>query len=100
MKENFLDRMNAMKMVIRINNPEKYQELQEKSSFWAPEAAPLNYTKWVQSNYDINPDDYVSLNVYSILMDVPLEKLREKIIQDLNSKNNSKETEYVGKHLK
>ena len=98
MNESFLERMNAMKMVIKINDPVKYEELCHKSSFWAPETAQENYSKWVQDNYVIDPNDFVSLNIYSILMDVPLEKLRERMNQNLN--NNNEENKYIGKHLK
>ncbi len=88
----FQARMNALMMVVKINNPEKYEDLVSKIGFWPPEAGPVNYTNWVKDNYDINPNDLVALNVYSILMNMPIEVLQKKMIKDLLDAN------YQGKH--
>lgn len=92
-KEQFLEfqsRMEAMKTVIRINNPEKYEELSKRDGFWAPEIRPLNYSKWVNANYEINPNDIVSLSVYSLLMNMPIEQLREMMVAEVEKKQNRK----------
>ena len=87
-KEQFFEfqsRMDAMKAVIKLNNPEKFEELSKQDVFWAPEFRPLGYTEWVNANYEVNPDDIVSLSVYSLLMNMPIEQLREKMIADFGN---------------
>ena len=81
----FQSRMNAMKEVIKLNDPEKYEELSRKDGFWAPEVRITRYSEWVNKNYDINPDNLVSLSVYSLLMGMPIEQLREKMISELGN---------------
>lgn len=76
----FQARMNAMKDVIRIYDPEKFEELSSVDCFWAPETRPFRYSAWVRENYEINPNSIVSLNVYSLLMDMPIDQVREKMI--------------------
>ena len=76
----FQARMNAMKEVIKIYDPEKFEELSSVDCFWAPETRPLRYSVWVQENYEINPNSIVSLKVYSLLMDMPIDQVREKMI--------------------
>ena len=87
-KEQFFEfqsRMDAMKAVIKLNNPEKFEELSKKDFFWAPEIRPLRYSEWVNANYEVNPNDIVSLSVYSLLMNMPIEQLREKMIADFGN---------------
>ena len=87
-KEQFFEfqsRMDAMKAVIKLNNPEKFEELSKKEGFWAPEIIPLRYAEWVNANYEVNPNDIVSLSVYSLLMNMPIEQLREKMIADFGN---------------
>ena len=79
----FQMRMDAMKMIIQINDPEKYKELSKLDAYWAPETKAVNYTQWVQDNYPLNPNDLVTLNVYSLLMNMPLEELKQKMERDL-----------------
>ena len=81
----FQSRMDAMKAVIKLNNPEKFEELSKKDGFWAPEIGPLRYAEWVNANYEVNPNDIVSLSVYSLLMNMPIEQLREKMIADFGN---------------
>lgn len=87
-KEQFFEfqsRIDAMKAVIKLNNPEKFEELSKKDVFWALEIRPLKYSEWVNANYEINPNDIVSLSVYSLLMNMPIEQLREKMIADFGN---------------
>ena len=87
-KEQFFEfqsRMDAMKAVIKLNNPEKFEELSKKDGFWAPEIGPLRYAEWVNANYEVNTNDIVSLSVYSLLMNMPIEQLREKMIADFGN---------------
>ena len=87
-KEQFLEfqsRMEAMKAVIKLNNPEKFKELDKNDVYWAPDSKPLRYNEWVHANYVINPDDIVSLSVYSLLMNIPMQQLREKMIADFGN---------------
>jgi len=92
-REEFLEfqfRMEAMKAIIKLNDPEKYQDLSKRDSFWSPEIRPSKYSQWVNLNYVPNPDDIVSLSVYSLLMNMPLEDLRRKMIEDFGTKCKSK----------
>lgn len=87
-KERFFEfqsRMEAMKTIIKLNNPEKFEDLSRHEEFWSPEIRPLRYSEWVNENYKINPNDTVSLSVYSLLMNMPMEQLREKIISDFGN---------------
>ena len=92
-KEQFLEfqsRMDAMKAIIKLNNPEKFEELSKKDGFWAPEIRPLRYSEWVNENYEVNPDDIVSLSVYSLLTNMPIDQLREKMIADFGNRSNKR----------
>ena len=87
-QEQFLEfqsRMNAMMAIIKLNNPEKFEDLSKKAPFWAPEISPMRYSEWVNENYEINPNDIVSLSVYSLLMNMPINQLREKMISELEN---------------
>lgn len=87
-KEQFLEfqsRMEAMKAVIKLNDPEKFKELSKKDGFWAPEIRPLRYSEWVKANYEVNPNDIVSLNVYSLLTNIPIQQLKETMIADFGN---------------
>ncbi len=90
MDKEFQSRMNAMKAVIKLNDPEKFEELSKEDRFWAPEIKPLRYSEWVNAHYDINPDDLVALNVYSLLMNMPLERLREMMIAEIENRSNQR----------
>ena len=81
----FQSRMDAMKAVIKLNNPKKFEELSKEDKFWAPEIRPQRYSEWVNANYEVNPNDIVSLIVYSLLMNMPIEQLREKMIADFGN---------------
>ena len=81
----FQERMDAMKAVIKLNDPEKYEDLAKKDGFWAPKIRPLKYSEWVNNNYVPNAEDLVSLNVYSLLMNMPIEQLKQKIITDFGT---------------
>lgn len=81
----FEKRMTAMKAVIKLNDPEKYEDLLKESGFWSPEISPMKYSEWVNQNYVPNAEDPVSLNVYSLLMNMPIEKLRQKIITEFGT---------------
>ena len=81
----FQSRMDAMKAVIKLNNPKKFEELSKEDDFWAPEISPRRYSEWVNANYEVNPNDIVSLIVYSLLMNMPIEQLREKMIADFGN---------------
>ena len=87
---DFMDRMLAMKEVIRINNPEKYERLSKKDGYWAPEIRSIEYSNWVNANYEINPNDALSLSVYSLLTNMPIYQLREKMISELGNVVESK----------
>ena len=84
--KQFQERMNAMMMVIKINNPEKYEELVRLVGMWAPEMRAYNYSKWVQANYEVDPDNLVSLSVYSLLMNMPIDALKQKIMMEYDYK--------------
>ena len=81
----FQSRMDAMQAVIQLNNPGKFEELSKEEDFWAPEIRPRRYAEWVNANYEVNPNDIVSLIVYSLLMNMPIEQLREKMIADFGN---------------
>lgn len=88
-KEQFVDfqsRMVAMRAIIKLNDPEKFKELSKQEGYWAPETWPSEYSEWVNKNYEINPNNIVSLSVYSLLMNMPIDQLREKMIADLSNK--------------
>ena len=91
----FQSRMDAMKEIIKLNNPEKFEELSKKDGFWAPEIRPLKYSEWVNRNYEINPNDIVSLSVYSLLMKMPIEQLKEKIIADFGFDDEPKKRQNI-----
>ena len=86
----FQSRMDAMKAVIKLNNPKKFEELSKEDDFWAPEISPRRYSEWVNANYEVNPNDIVSLIVYSLLMNMPIEQLREKMIADFGNEPKKK----------
>ena len=91
--EQFLEfqaRMDAMKAVIKLNDPEKYEDLSKRAGFWAPEMRPQAYSEWVNANYEINPNNLVSLSVYSLLINMPIEQLREKMIQDFGNETKTR----------
>ncbi len=84
-KEQFLDflsRMATMKEIIKLNNPEKYEELIKKEMYWTPETRPSKYSDWVMQNYEFNPDDPLSICIYSLLMNVPMSQVKEKMNED------------------
>lgn len=81
-KEQFLDfisRIETMKVIIKLNNPEKYDDLVKKDKYWTPETRPSMYTDWVMQNYTYDSDDPVSLCIYSLLMNVPMAQVKEKM---------------------
>ena len=82
---DFQSRMNAIKAVIKINDPKKYEDLSKKASFWASEIMPLKYSEWVRENYAVDPNDIVSLNVYSLLTNMSIEQLKEQMIADFGN---------------
>ena len=83
--KQFNSRMNAMIEVIRINNPEKFKDLNAKRGYWSPEATIAGFSEWVNANYTINPDDPVTLNVYSLLMNMPISEVKAKMQADLGN---------------
>lgn len=89
-KEEFMQfqsRMNAVKEIIKLNYPEKYESISKNDSFWAPEIMPVEYSKWINQNIEINPDNAISLSIYSLLMNMPMEQLKEKMIADFGSRS-------------
>ena len=82
----FMRRMTAMKEYLRLNDPEKYEDLNKSDMFWAPEIMPYNYSNWVNNNFEINPEDPVALTVYSFLMNQPIESLKEQMLNDLENR--------------
>ena len=79
----FKARMDAIKLIIKLNNPDKYADLSKKDFFWVPEEKPQRYSYWVNANYEANPNDAVSLSIYSLLVNIPMEQLRKQMLVDL-----------------
>ena len=78
----FLSRMDTMKEIIKLNDPEKYEELIKKDMYWAPEDRPSLYSEWVMQNYEFNLDNPLSICIYSLLMNVPMRQIKEKMNED------------------
>ena len=81
-KEQFLEfisRIETMKVIIKLNDPEKYNDLVKKDKYWVPENRPSLYSEWVMQNYAYDLDDAVSLCVYSLLMNKPIKELKEEM---------------------
>ncbi len=78
----FLSRMVTMKEIIKLNDPEKYHELEKQDRYWTPETRPAKYSEWVIKNYEFNSDDALTLCIYSLLMNVPIKDLKEKMNDD------------------
>ena len=74
-----LARMEAMKCIIRLNDPQKYEDLLSKSREWSNEELSDKYSEWVRDNYPAQSSDLVTLNVYSLLTNQPIEKVRENM---------------------
>lgn len=87
---DFQSRIDAIKAVIKINDPQKFEDLSKKDSFWAPEIRPLKYSEWVRANYAVNPDDIVSLSVYSLFTNMPIEQLKEQMIADFGNESKTR----------
>jgi len=83
-KEQFLEfisRIETMKVIIKLNDPEKYEDLIKKDRYWAPENRFELYSEWVSQNYPYDPDDPVSLCVYSLFTNVSIKELKEKMVK-------------------
>lgn len=75
----FLSRMDIMKKLIKLNDPEKYHELERQDRYWTPETRPAKYSEWVIKNYEFDSDDALTLCIYSLLMNVPIKDLKEQM---------------------
>ena len=82
----FISRMDTMKDIIKLNDPNKYEELSKMDKYWAPETRPLMYSEWVMNNYVFEIDDAFILCIYSLLLNVPIRELKERMHEESNFK--------------
>ncbi len=87
--QRFYDRLNAIFQVLRINSPELYSSLVNKAAFWAPEISPQLLTEWISQNFPINPNDPLTLTMYSLLTEKSIAVLTEQMELDLISRSKS-----------
>ena len=68
-----------MKEIIKLNDLEKYEQLTKIDKYWKPDIRPSKYSEWVMQNYTFDLDDALVLCIYSLLLNVPIKDLREKM---------------------
>ena len=74
--KKFQKRVNNMKEFLKIHDYEKYEDLCELENNSNNKNIDTRiYSEWVDINFNIDPKDELSLNVYSIFLDYPKDKL-------------------------
>lgn len=94
--KKFNKRVNAILEVLKINDTEAYEDLMSRMSFWAPEIRLENLINWINDRYSLNPEDSLTLTIYSLLMDRPILEVKKKMEESLNIDNEERH----GKHFK
>ena len=80
----FIERMKALKTILYINNKDKYQDLINQELTWNKEDLPTKYAEWINKNYTIDSNDIISLNIYSLLLNIPIEQLQQQLNNNLS----------------
>jgi len=69
-------RINAMKEIIKVNDPEGYEKLCDKDYTWAPETKQERYADWLSYNYPVDPNNLFIVSIYSVFYNKPLAEMR------------------------
>lgn len=86
--ENLINRTNAIIEILKINSPEKYQDLENTLMYCRPELYALKLTEWVNNNVPINPESAESLAIYSLLTTRTINDIKRQMQSDMQQKNN------------
>ena len=86
-KKQLRKRINNMKEVLKEWSIEKYEDLCELESNSDTDDIPVTvYSRWVDMNFNIDPNDNISLKVYSSFLDYP-EKDLLKVFESYYERN-------------
>lgn len=66
-------------IIFALDGPatELAKELEYKSFFWAPEMQLIRLAQWCLENISINPDNHISVDVYSTLLSKACDEIKE-----------------------
>ncbi len=72
--EHLISSITTLRELIRINYPEKFEELRQREDRWF-QISMSNYQTWIDENIELEKDNPVSIAIYSTAFGQTMEEV-------------------------
>ena len=72
--EHLVNTIMTLREIIRVNYPEKYEELHQRENYWI-QISLSNYQTWVEENIELDKNNPISIAIYSTAFGQTMEEV-------------------------